>query len=100
MAGSMKKGKFDFEDYLESMKQMRKMGGLSSILGCFPEWVSRRRIRAPLMRPQMKRHGSHRIIHDAGRTQESQDPDSLRESTGLQKVQAWISQGEPVDQTV
>ena len=24
----MKKGKFDFEDYLESMKQMRKMGGL------------------------------------------------------------------------
>ena len=28
MAGRMKKGKFDFEDYLESMKQMRKMGGL------------------------------------------------------------------------
>ena len=33
MAGRMKKGKFDFEDYLESMKQMRNMGGLSSILG-------------------------------------------------------------------
>ena len=32
MAAKMKKGKFDFEDYLESMKQMRKMGGLSSIL--------------------------------------------------------------------
>ena len=31
MAAKMKKGKFDFEDYLESMKQMRKMGGLSSI---------------------------------------------------------------------
>ncbi len=29
----MKKGKFDFNDYLESMKQMRNMGGLSSILG-------------------------------------------------------------------
>lgn len=33
MAARMKKGKFDFEDYLESMKQMRNMGGLSSILG-------------------------------------------------------------------
>ena len=27
MAGRMKKGKFDFDDYLESMKQMRNMGG-------------------------------------------------------------------------
>lgn len=33
MASRMKKGKFDFNDYLESMKQMRNMGGLSSILG-------------------------------------------------------------------
>ena len=36
MAGRMKKGKFDFEDYLESMKQMKKMGGLSSILSMLP----------------------------------------------------------------
>lgn len=36
MAGRMKKGKFDFEDYLESMKQMKKMGGLSAILGMMP----------------------------------------------------------------
>ncbi len=36
MAGRMKKGKFDFEDYLESMKQMRNMGGLSSILSMLP----------------------------------------------------------------
>ncbi len=33
MADRMKKGRFDFNDYLESMKQMRNMGGLSSILG-------------------------------------------------------------------
>ena len=31
-----KKGKFDFEDYLESMKQMRNLGGLSSIFGMLP----------------------------------------------------------------
>ena len=36
MAGRMKKGKFDFEDYLESMKQMKNMGGLSSILSMLP----------------------------------------------------------------
>ncbi|MBR5799894.1 MAG: signal recognition particle protein [Lachnospiraceae bacterium] len=36
MAARMKKGKFDFEDYLESMKQMRNMGGLSSILAMMP----------------------------------------------------------------
>ena len=32
----MRKGKFDFEDYLESMKQMRNMGGISSILSMMP----------------------------------------------------------------
>ena len=36
MADKMKKAQFDFEDYLESMEQMRKMGGLSSILNMMP----------------------------------------------------------------
>ena len=36
IAARMKKGKFDFDDYLESMKQMRNMGGLSSILSMMP----------------------------------------------------------------
>ncbi len=36
MAARFKKGKFDFNDYLESMKQMRNMGGLSSILSMLP----------------------------------------------------------------
>ena len=36
MATKMKKGKIDFEMYLESMKQMRNMGGLSSIMGMLP----------------------------------------------------------------
>ncbi len=36
MAARMKKGKFDFDDYLESMKQMKKMGGLSAILSMMP----------------------------------------------------------------
>ena len=32
MAARLKKGKMDFNDYLESMKQMRNMGGMASIL--------------------------------------------------------------------
>lgn len=36
MAARMKKGKFDFEDYLESMRQMKKMGGLASIMSMMP----------------------------------------------------------------
>lgn len=36
MASRLKKGKFDFEDYLESMNQMKKLGGISSILGMMP----------------------------------------------------------------
>lgn len=36
MVGRMKKGKFDFNDYLESMNQMKKMGGLASILNMMP----------------------------------------------------------------
>ena len=36
MVSHLKKGKFDFSDYLNSLKQMRKMGGLSSVLGMLP----------------------------------------------------------------
>ena len=36
MAKRLKKGKFDFNDYLESIKAMSKMGGLSSILSMMP----------------------------------------------------------------
>ena len=36
MKEKFKKGKFDFDDYLTSMEQMKKMGGLSSILSMLP----------------------------------------------------------------
>ena len=37
MARKFKKGQIDFNDYLDSMKQMRKMGGISSLLGMLPQ---------------------------------------------------------------
>ena len=36
MSQKIRKASFDFEDYLESMKQMRNMGGLSSIMSMLP----------------------------------------------------------------
>ncbi len=36
MMENMKKNQFGFDDYLESMNQMKKMGGLTSILGMMP----------------------------------------------------------------
>ena len=36
MVEKMKKNKFDFEDYLESMNQMKKMGGIGALLGMLP----------------------------------------------------------------
>ena len=36
MGKKIKKAQFDFEDYLESLTQMKKMGGLSSILSMMP----------------------------------------------------------------
>ena len=36
MVQKMKKNQFDFEDYLESMRQMKKMGGIGALLGMMP----------------------------------------------------------------
>lgn len=36
MAAKMKKAKFDYNDYLYSLEQMQKLGGLSSVLGMLP----------------------------------------------------------------
>ena len=36
MTRKMKKAQFDFEDYLTSMQQMKKLGGLSSVMGMMP----------------------------------------------------------------
>ncbi len=36
MAQKMKKAQFDYDDYLESVKQMKKMGGLASLMNMIP----------------------------------------------------------------
>ena len=36
MTEKLKKAQFDFDDYLESMKQMRKMGGFGNVMSMLP----------------------------------------------------------------
>ena len=68
MAEKMKKAQFDFEDYLESMNQMKKMGGLSSVLGMMPglggmgAMTVEERQNPDLLNPSRK----HRIARGAG----------------------------------
>ncbi len=56
MVSHLKKGKFDFNDYLNSLKQMRKMGGLSSILGLMPGMgISKDQLENVIDEKQLKR---------------------------------------------
>ena len=56
MVSHLKKGKFDFNDYLNSLRQMRKMGGLSSILGMMPGMgISKDQIENVIDEKQLKR---------------------------------------------
>ena len=56
MVSHLKKGKFDFNDYLNSLTQMRKMGGLSSILGMMPGMgISKDQLENVIDEKQLKR---------------------------------------------
>ena len=56
MAGRVRKGKFDFNDYLNSLKQMRKMGGLASVLGMMPGLgINKDQIEGAIDEKQLKR---------------------------------------------
>ncbi len=61
MRESVKKGKFDFDDYLSAMAQMNKMGGLSSILGMLPGLTGGRDISGMVDESRLKRNEA--IIH-------------------------------------
>ncbi len=61
MQDSVKKGKFDFDDYLNAMAQMNKMGGLSSILGMLPGLTGGKDISGMVDEKRLKRNEA--IIH-------------------------------------
>ncbi len=73
MAARMKKGKFDFDDYLESMKQMRNMGGLSSILSMMPGMGGKLGdVESMIDEKAACQNRSNHLKHDSGRKKESE----------------------------
>ncbi len=61
MRQSVKKGKFDFDDYLSAMSQMNKMGGLTSVLGMMPGLTGGKDISSMVDEKKLKRNEA--IIH-------------------------------------
>lgn len=55
MMQRLKKGKFDFNDYLESMQQMNKMGGLGALMGFMPNMgISKDELEGAIDEKQLK----------------------------------------------
>ena len=84
MADKMKKAQFDFEDYLDSMEQMRKMGGLSSIMGMMPGMGNMAGKMPDLdseeSEKKMAQHGGYDLFHDSGGAAESGSFKSLQKA--------------------
>ncbi len=79
MSQKLKKAQFDFEDYLESMKQMKKMGGLSNIMGMMPG-MGNAKISDSDMEEGEKRMAKIEAIIYSMTVKERQNPDLLNPS--------------------
>lgn len=79
MSQKLKKAQFDFEDYLESMKQMKKMGGLSNIMGMMPG-MGNAKISDSDMEEGEKRMAKIEAIIYSMTIKERQNPDLLNPS--------------------
>ncbi len=68
MEQKMKKAQFDFNDYLDSMEQMRNMGGISSILNMLPGVGAKMKgqdLESMVDEKDMARKGSYCTFYDA-----------------------------------
>ncbi len=79
MSQKLKKAQFDFEDYLESMNQMKKMGGLSNIMGMMPG-MGNAKISDSDMEEGEKRMAKIEAIIYSMTVKERQNPDLLNPS--------------------
>lgn len=69
MQDSVKKGKFDFDDYMTAMAQMNKMGGLGSILSMMPGLTGGKDISGMVDEKRLKRNEA--IIHSMTKKERS-----------------------------
>ena len=84
----------DFDDYLESMNQMKNMGGISKILSMMPG-VGGAQLEAAGGCSRRKTDGADRSdysFHDTEGAGKSGSFKSIAASAGLQMEPAWISE--------
>ncbi len=91
MTQKLKKAQFDFEDYLESMKQMKKMGGLSNVMSMMPGMASAKIKDEDLEKGDKQMARIEAIIYSMT-VKERQNPDILNPSRKRR-----IAQGAGVD---
>ena len=94
MEQKLKKAQFDFDDYLESMAQMKNMGGISSILSMMPG-IGGVQMQADIEDAvDEKQDGTHRgdhPFHDTEGACKSGSVKSVQKDNVSQKVQVWTS---------
>lgn len=91
MTQKLKKAQFDFEDYLESMKQMKKMGGLSNVMSMMPGMATAKIKDEDLEKGDKQMARIEAIIYSMT-VKERQNPDILNPSRKRR-----IAQGAGVD---
>ena len=79
MTKKLKKAQFDFEDYLMSMQQMKKMGGLTSVMGMMPGLGNAKISDADMDEGEKKMARIESIIYSMT-LQERRNPDILNPS--------------------
>ena len=80
MTKKLKKAQFDFEDYLMSMQQMKKMGGLSSVMTMMPGLGNNKKIKDADMEAGEKQMARIESIIYSMTLQERRNPDILNPS--------------------
>ena len=91
MTQKLKKAQFDFEDYLESMNQMKKMGGLANVMSMMPGMASAK-IKDEDLEKGDKQMARIEAIIQSMTVKERQNPDILNPSRKRR-----IAQGAGVD---
>ena len=94
LAKKIQKGKFDLDDMRSQLRQMQKMGGLSSLMGMLPgmskpRWASSRR-------PSWRRHGQaadrHDQLHDPAGKAPARDHQGLAQAAHRERSGSTVQE--------
>ena len=107
MSQKLKKAQFDFEDYLESVKQMKNMGGLGSIMSMMPALGAGMGKMKDLDDDQtaqaeknMARMGGHDLFHDARGKKESGSSESFQKAQDCKRSRGRHQRSQPDGQAI